>query len=99
MASTDVPAWVRIWALVSAAVSAAKSASLIELSDDVTFSIATFSELMFVCSVFFSNAPSRPRVMDTSSSELSNTDVASTKLARFLLVTRSFAPPVFRLER
>src|SRR4051794_22876327 len=58
---TLVPAWVRICDRVRADVSVAKSASRIELSLLVTFSRATFSEFMFVSSVFFSNAPSRPR--------------------------------------
>ena len=65
VARTLVPACVRIWARVRFAVSAAKSASRMLLSLAVTFSSATCSEFTFVSSVFFSNAPSRPRRIAT----------------------------------
>ena len=66
VASTLVPACVRIWARVSAAVSAAKSASRMRaLAGRHVLQRDATGEFMFVSSVFFSNAPSRPRRIAT----------------------------------
>jgi hypothetical protein len=57
VASTEVPAWVRIWAG-----SGRRSRRGVGVADgrpdDVTFRVATPRELTLVCSAFFSNAPS-----------------------------------------
>src|SRR5712671_4262937 len=84
VASTLVPAWVRIWALVRFEVSSAKSASRILLSLAVTFSRATLRLFMLVSSVFRSNAPSRPR------------RTATCRMARSMILLAVEAPPLAR---
>jgi hypothetical protein len=87
----EVPALVRIWALVSALVSRAKSASRMSDSLAVRFSIAAWSDRTLVWRTFFSSAPRRPRVVEISSMADSRMRLALAKLRD----RRSLAPPDF----